>query len=67
MSNITVTKFDGTPCNPEAIGLNARLAEVFRRPDDKMASFIAELKLLTDKDRADFAAWFTTAGLPIKA
>lgn len=62
-----LTKSDGSALNPDPVALTTRLAEVFRRPIDKIVDFMAEVKALTDKDRADFRRWFTEAGHPLTA
>lgn len=61
------TKSDGSALNPAPVALTTRLAEVFRRPGDKISDFMAEVKSLTDKDRADFRDWFIAAGHPLTA
>lgn len=60
-----LTKYDGSPLNPAPVALTTRLAEVFRRPTDHMVQFMAEVKALTDDDRADFRRWFIEAGHPM--
>lgn len=62
-----LTKHDGSALNPAPVALTTRLAEVFRRPGDGMANFMSEVKALTDRDRADFRAWFIAAGHPLTA
>lgn len=59
------TKCDGTPITREPKGLMVRIAEVYKRADEKLSEFMAQAKQLTDADRADFTLWFNEAGYPI--
>lgn len=62
-----LTKFDGSALNPEPVALTTRLAEVYRRPGDKMVDLMGEFKALTDDDRTDFRRWFAEQGHPLTA
>lgn len=65
------TKHDGTPLDRNPRGIKVRLADVFRRPGQRMSNpdvadpgIMQEMAKLSDKDLADFRAWFEQEGYP---
>ena len=60
-----ISKCDGSPLDPKPAALSARLAGVFKRADQNLSQFTAEIKALSDKDKADFVAMFDAAGYPV--
>lgn len=63
---MTITDSTGKELDKEPRGLKLRLGAVYRLAGQTMSEFMAELKLLTPKDEADFAEWFNAAGYPIR-
>ena len=46
--------------------LVAALSKAFRKEGQSLSEFTAEYKQLTDKDKADFKAWFEAEGVEIE-
>ena len=42
--------------------LTEALAKTYKREEQKLSDFVAEMRALTDKDRADFRSWFEAQG-----
>lgn len=42
--------------------LTSALASTFKRPDQKLSDFVAEMRALTDADKADLKAEYIKAG-----
>lgn len=55
---------DGKELDTAPSGVKVRLGKVFRLPNQGMADFMGELKLLSDKDLEDFREWFKARGYP---
>lgn len=59
------TNPDGTVQDrSKSLGVKVRLAQYYRRSDQKTLDIMSELKQLTDTDLADFKRWFESAGFP---
>lgn len=56
----------GTEISREPMGVKARIAKVFQNGSQTMKDIMDEMSKLTDKDIADFSAWFEQEGYPIK-
>lgn len=59
------TNFDGTAQDrSKSMGVKVRLAQVFRKSGQSTLEIMSELKMLSDKDLADFKGWFEQEGYP---
>lgn len=57
------TNHDGTAQDrSKSVGVKVRLAQVFRKNGQSTLEIMAELKMLSDKDLADFKGWFEQEG-----
>lgn len=62
----TYTDRTGTPLSHDPMGVKARIAKVFQSGSQSMKDIMDEMSKLTEKDIADFSAWFEQEGYPIK-
>ncbi len=60
------TDVTGAPLSRDPMGIKARIAKVYQKPGQPLKSMMDEMSQLSDKDIADFSAWFEEEGYPIK-